>query len=396
LFWLAVATSAGARAGDDIADAGLFTLHSSDLTGPIAIPPGQGIWRTAAIRNTSQEFRLTIGLAGSGPHAAWVVPATDQVELAPGQLQLVRFSITPPTDARGTADLGLGATLLDARSVLIIGESPVVTAQRRELAFRVEVAALGATEPVDGDAATTTSDATIATAEAVDFGRIAGGFVMFAVILGVAVTAPKVLRRKRVRPDRVEQPTPTLASFTDERLAVEATRQLAGRVGAEDRDTATKVRVRNRIDAKAKRRAAARAATLQQLDLAQAAEIDRHRFAESTRAQWVHVRTQGARARMNRAPTQFDAPAAGAEPLAFEADIVERPVAPRPVGPRHDPATADSGAAALATQSKPKRQNRRRQRVDVLALDVERLNQALDERRTRDAFDARSESLSAR
>jgi hypothetical protein len=206
-------TAAPARADDE-----LFTLRSSDLTGPVEVAAGQVVWRTAAIRNTSEQYRLTIGLMGSGEHPDWVQPAVEQVELAPGQQQLVRFSVTPPSAADGVTDLGLTATLLEARSVLIVGKSPVATTQRRELAFRIEVTAPDASTPATESEATVVEE-TVSAAPDIDLGRIAGALLALAVILGVLWKAPRRGRRRQERVEVVALDIGRLNQALDERRA---------------------------------------------------------------------------------------------------------------------------------------------------------------------------------
>jgi hypothetical protein len=446
----------------------LFTLTSSDLTGPIPVPDGQGIWRTLALRNVSTEYRLTIGLAGLGP-AEWVRPAMDQVELAPGQQQIVRLSVTAAKGAVGTHEVGVTATILEAKSVLIIGESPMITAERKDLWFTVEIApevtaASDATARPDADIETDRPESSIETAAEVDFGRIGLGLAALIALMAMIWMAPRVMGRtarvaaaraaarelvetKRTsrRPPRgrraellgearraatsvlaeraararrraesaaevaataqaaaVRARDHSLAQFADRRIAAEATRQLAHRVETDDRAHAARAQAESRIVAKQTRIDLARRAARAQLEAARDAEVDRHTFAELSRAAWLQARTEGARSRMSREPLERWAPLAGAEPLAFEAAITDRPVPPPPAIDADSSVTAtefapDDCATALASKpSRTKRAKPRRERTEVLALDVEVLNRVLEARRDRDAFDERATRLSAR
>ncbi len=447
----------------------LFTLTSSDLTGPIPLPDGQGIWRTLAVRNTSAEYRLTIGLVGLGPTANWVRPSMDQVELAPGQQQIVRLSVEAERGAVGTHEVGVSATILEAKSVLIIGESPMITAERRDIRFTVEIVG-GADAPAAGpgddagEVPTDRSPDSIDTAPDVDFGRIGLGLLALLVLMGMLWMAPRVTKRAahvtvaraaarelvvtkrpprraprgrraellgearraatnvlaeraaraRGRAESAAEDAATaqaaairardhsLARLADGRIAAEATRQLAHRIENDDRAHAARTQTESRVVAKQARIDLARSAARAQLEAARDAEVDRHTFAELSRAAWLQARTEGARLRMSREPLERLAPLAGAEPLAFEAAITERPAPPPPAINDAMPATTaepvvDDATVDLTSKSTRSRRSKDpRGRTEVLALDVEVLNRVLESRRGRDAFDDRATRLSAR
>lgn len=411
-FAAAPAHAQTAAAGDD-----LFTLRTSDLTGPISVPAGQGIWRTAAIRNVSTDYRLTVGLVGSGEHADWVDVAAAQVEIDPGEQQLVRFSVTPPVGSTGTVELGVEATLLEARSVLIVGESPMVTAQVHEITFTVEVPALGpaAANPTGREnvaAEGSAADESTATGATVSSDRIVAGLLTLTGLLGTIVSVTRLLRHRAERqvtsPSTSSDARAVVGTPGDERLAQEATRQLAHRIRSEDRTEAVRERVHRRASEKTERRAAARTAAIARIENDSTAELDRHVDAESSRAVWLRARTAGARRRMAWTPiprvaeagedelAEVATPPAGRDPLPFEATIADRPLPPLPA-PRSvavERAADDSEPVRPTRASRAPR--RRRDRVEVLALDVDRLNAALEARRQRDGFDSPRDSVSAR
>ncbi len=484
----------------------LFSLRSADLTGPTEVTAGEGIWRTVAVRNITNEYRLTIGLEGTGAEPTWVVPSIEQVVLAPGQMQTVRFSVRPAANATGLHQVGLAATLLEAKSVLLIGQSPTVTAERRAIDFSIDVVgdvvgdAVGAVaDPADGEGVAADSSEPIAGAPATDTRRIAAGLIALGVLIGLLWFAPRLVGRttrlvvartaareiahrpddpipshaqrsatsragrartsfadlarpRAVRSPRAERAAMvdearraatsvlaeraararrraeaaaaaasdaqttaaqardrSLAGYTDARLAGEAARQLAHRVERNDRMWSARTSVESRMHAKQAQREAARAATRAQLAAARDAEVDRHTFAELSRASWLAARTEGARQRMQREPLTRPILDGGAEPLAIEHVIAERPAPPPPrnsvdeVDLRHDPAPAPRSvppSTRVAGTTPEARRNRRgasgRGRVDIVALDVDVLNRVLEARRARDGFDERSSELAAR
>ncbi len=129
------ANTAPAYAADDAP----FSLTSSDLTGPISVENGSSFWRTAAIHNTTDQYLLTFDIRGSGEFPDWVKPDYRQIELAPGEQELIKFSVNAPIDTIGVHDLGLIVTTVNAETTLILGESPLLNSFSRELMFSVEV-----------------------------------------------------------------------------------------------------------------------------------------------------------------------------------------------------------------------------------------------------------------
>ena len=460
--------AARAQTGDTTeaaAQPNLFTLTSSDLTGPIPLPAGEGMWRTLAVRNVSNEYRLTIGLTGVGPAGAWVRPAVEQVELAPGQQQIVRMSVNAPSDVVGTHDVAVAATILEAKSILLIGESPMITAERKELQFSVEIVSSGAAAPIDDDRGEADRGAAIETAPELDFARIGFGLLALIGLMGALWIAPRVTRRtahasvartaarELVTSRRTPRRAPSgrraellgearraatnvlaeraarareraesaavaaataqaaavrardhsMAELADGRIAAEATRQLAQRVEVDDRTHAARAQAESRALAKQARIELARATARAQLEAARDAEVDRHTFAELSRAAWLQARTEGARSRMTRGPLEHLGPPDGAEPLAIEGSIADRPTPPPPTYDEvSDPVVIERESATAreidlrAKGSRTKRTRARRDKTEVVALDVEVLNRVLEGRRDRDAFDDRANRLSAR
>lgn len=387
---------------------GLFSLTTSDLTGPTSVTAGQGIWRSAAIRNTSSDLRLTIGLQGAGDHADWVQPAVARVELAPGQQQIVRFSVIPSEGSSGSFDVALRASLVEARRAAIIGETPIVTAEAREVVFSIEVGSPSSIGGATDDTTATTAAASprseagalagdasesLTGGAVIDVWRIVIGLLALAVLLGlirrlgtrrrapapVVAGSPVVTRRLpaigRVRHDRLRE-------IKAEQRALEAMREDNGRVTA-DRFEYDFGRARARAEAKLARADDARRSATARIEDPGAVARDLERIAEEHRRDRVHARTDAARERLERRE-----PSGGwrgssdtlmhAEVLAVEAaaDAEERHVPP----PRR---------AAVKAPATPRAN-------DAAALDIAQINRALESARARDGFDERPANLKSR
>lgn len=400
---------------------GLFSLATSDLTGPTSVSAGQGIWRSAAIRNTSGDLRLTIGLAGAGERADWVQPAVAQVELAPGQQQIVRFSVIPPGDASGSFDVALRASLIEARREAIIGETPVVTAEAREIVFSIDVtpssAAVGesgtpptddATSPSSSEDRARDANESLTGAPTIDAWRIVTGLLALAVLLGLVRratrrraarrisgslprTVPALAAARRQRPD-------LLAELASEQRALEAMRNrddpAAEHYTVEqyevdrrkvDRYEYDFGQARLRAEAKLRRSDDARHAAAARIEAIRSAERALHRVADERGREWVRTSTDVARERLDRSDPALDATGDGSRAR----DVAERVTIPVEAAADADHRRVPRPRRPLAeTAGAPERSDD--------ALDVARLNQALESARARDGFDERPANLSSR
>jgi hypothetical protein len=386
---------------------GLFSLLTSDLTGPTSVSAGQGIWRSAAIRNTSGELRLTIALAGAGEHAGWVQPAVAQVELAPGQQQIVRFSVIPPPGASGTFDVALRASLIEARREAIIGETPVVTAEAREIVFSIDVSAAGTTASAAGAPTTAAvpqpkheragrADEALTGAPAIDAWRIVIGLLAIAVLLGLVRrtstrrgarrrSAPRALPAlagvRRTQPDR-------LADLAAEQRALETMRERGGEATRRDRYEYDFGQARTRAEAKLRRTDEARRAASARLEEVRAAERALHRLADDRDRERVRSRTESARDHLEPRDSLTANRGAGTGTRTAQAD------AERAAIPVEAAADADDRSVPRPRRRVPGETARGHAGDET--LDVTRLSQALESARARDGFDERPANLSSR